>query len=286
MRTWKADETAEFDTFTLRAVVIMLWKRKGSKEDLDQYRRICFLAIISRILARIVSSLVLAYVEKMGLLNNCQWGFRANRATRDAVLILRIICELFGVFETRSENLGAAHRRRPRVKTTKKIRLLKRTFGDTQPFINLADIKEACPNVDRDPLWLTLKRIGVPSKPISIVDRLHSRTKYVIRLTTGTSDEYELQRGLREGCPSSSTFFIIHHDIPLSIVEQEVDVPTFASGRPTWRRGRNNESALSSEAPHDKYLGHWLRGRHENKREKKGQRRGEGHGTANTGRTL
>ena len=37
--------------------------------------------------------------------------------------------------------------------------------------------------------------IGVPSKPISIVDRLPSRAKFVIRLPTGTSDEYELQRG-------------------------------------------------------------------------------------------
>ena len=33
VRTWNADETAEFDALALRAVVIMLWKRKCSKED-------------------------------------------------------------------------------------------------------------------------------------------------------------------------------------------------------------------------------------------------------------
>ena len=91
-------------------------------------------------------------------------------------------------------------------KIAKKIQPVLRPYADTQPFIYVANIKKAFPKVDRDSLWHTLKRIGVPSKPISIVDRLHSRTKYVIRLSTGTSDEYELQRGLREGCPSC--FFI------------------------------------------------------------------------------
>ena len=38
--TRNADETADFEASTLRAVVIMLWERYGSKEDLDQYRGI------------------------------------------------------------------------------------------------------------------------------------------------------------------------------------------------------------------------------------------------------
>ena len=155
--TWNADETAEFETSTLRVVVVMLWKRKVSKEDFDQYLVVRFPAIISRILARNVGSRILAYFEKIGSLNNSQWGFRANKATRDAVLVLRIICELFGSSEPRIEKLEEAQRRRPRVKTAKSIQLLKRTFGDTQPCIHLADIKRAFPNVDRDSLRLTLK---------------------------------------------------------------------------------------------------------------------------------
>ena len=79
-------------------------------------------------------------------------------------------------------------------------------FCDTQPFTYLANIKKAFPSVDRDSLWVTLKRIGVPSKPISIVDR---RAKHVIKLPIGTSDEYELQRGLREICPSSTLLFTL-----------------------------------------------------------------------------
>ena len=64
VRAWSVDETDEFEASSLRSVVIVLW--------LDQYWVICLLAIISRILARIVGSRILAYVEKIGLLNNSQ----------------------------------------------------------------------------------------------------------------------------------------------------------------------------------------------------------------------
>ena len=68
-------------------------------------------------------------------------------------------------------------RRRVRAKVAEKIRLLKRTFADTQPFFYFPDIMKPCPNVDRDSLRRNLKRMGVLSKPTSIADRLHSRTK-------------------------------------------------------------------------------------------------------------
>ena len=110
MRTWSADETAEFEAPALRAVVIMLWKRKGSKEDLDQHRVICLLAIIGRVLPRVVGSRILAYVENIGLGSDSQRGFRANRATRDAALMLRIICELCGALQSRIEKLEETQR--------------------------------------------------------------------------------------------------------------------------------------------------------------------------------
>ena len=223
---------------------------KGSKEDLDQYRGTCPLVIISHILARVVCSRILAYVEKIGQLSNSQWAF-VRRATRDVVLIFRIICEFSGAPKSRSEQLEETQRRRPRAKIADKNSTpeenLLRTYN---PFIDLVDIKQAFPNIGRDSLWLTLKHIGVPSKPISIVDGLHSLTKFGIQLPTGTSDEYELQRGLREGCPSSSTLFIIiHQDIPVSINGKKVDGLTFAFGEKGGRRGRNTKSAFSGAAP-------------------------------------
>ena len=76
---------------------------------LDQYRVICFLAI-SSILPRIVGSKILVYVDNIGLLDNSQRGFRANKATMDAVRVLRIICELCGALQSRIEELEETQR--------------------------------------------------------------------------------------------------------------------------------------------------------------------------------
>ena len=53
-KMWHTPEGIEWELSTTRAVVIMLWKRKGSPDELDMYRGICLLAIISGILARIL----------------------------------------------------------------------------------------------------------------------------------------------------------------------------------------------------------------------------------------
>ena len=74
----------------------MLWKQKGRRDDLDNldnYRGICLLSIISRIVARIVSVRLRDWAERQGLFVAEQWGFRPHRSARDAILLFRIVCE-------------------------------------------------------------------------------------------------------------------------------------------------------------------------------------------------
>ena len=57
-------------------------------------RDICLLVIISRILARILGTRIARHLEETRQLQNFQWGFRAARGCRDAILVLRIMCEM------------------------------------------------------------------------------------------------------------------------------------------------------------------------------------------------
>ena len=93
-KMWHTPEGIEWELSTTRAIVIMLWKRKGSPDDLDMYRDICLLAIISRILARILGTRIARHLEATKQLQNFQWGFRAGRGCRDAILVPRIMCEM------------------------------------------------------------------------------------------------------------------------------------------------------------------------------------------------
>ena len=71
----------------------------------------------------------------------------------------------------------------------------------------LVDIKKAYPNVPRSLCWKVFRRLGVPA--------LHESTAYVVRTGNGDSEVYGLQRGLREGCPSSCQVYNIFHNVTL-----------------------------------------------------------------------
>ena len=55
-----------WDPVTTRGVVVLLWKNKGSRTDLDKYRGISLLSICSRILARVLAKRLARSAEKDG----------------------------------------------------------------------------------------------------------------------------------------------------------------------------------------------------------------------------
>ena len=52
---------------------------------------------------------------------------------------------------------------------------------------------------------------GAPESFIKICQGLHELTRYAVRIHGGVSSEYEADKGLREGCPSSPPFFNLYH---------------------------------------------------------------------------
>ena len=52
---------------------------------------------------------------------------------------------------------------------------------------------------------------GAPTPFIQVCKALHEHTKYQVRIHKGLSTEYEVDKGLREGCPSSPPLFNVYH---------------------------------------------------------------------------
>ena len=63
-------------------------------------------------------------------------------------------------------------------------------------------------------------RGGVPQKLVNLLATLHQSTKYVVRTAEGDSRVYTLNRGLREGCPSSCTAFNLGHNENLKAIKR------------------------------------------------------------------
>ena len=61
--------------------------QKGDKSDPNNYRGICLLPILSRIIGRILATRIRIWAEEMKLLDENQAGFRKGRSTADATQI-------------------------------------------------------------------------------------------------------------------------------------------------------------------------------------------------------
>jgi hypothetical protein len=91
-RMWAEPEG--WETLAHSGEVIALFKNKGTRESLDNYRGISLLSIISRVMARIIACRLTAHSEKHAIFRPDQWGFRPHRSTRDAILVARLLIEV------------------------------------------------------------------------------------------------------------------------------------------------------------------------------------------------
>ncbi|CAK0847212.1 unnamed protein product [Prorocentrum cordatum] len=180
----------------LRAVVILLFKNKCSLSYLDNYRGICLLSMLSRIVAKVAATRVSKWAEASGFHVREQWGNRKYHSTRDAVLVMRILFE-------ESTRVGTM-------------------VSDGSLAAVLVDVKKAFPNVPRALCWKVLTRLGVPPAMLNVLRGVHEQTFYVVRTGAGDASPYVLQRGLREGCPTSGILYTVFHNVVLWRLREEL----------------------------------------------------------------
>ena len=182
-------------------VIIPLFK-KGDKSDPNNYRGICLLPILSRILGRILATRIRKWAEEMKLLDENQAGFRTGRSTADAT-------QIFICFQEDS------------------IMLKNALDGQSQPILSreqlqafLLDLKKAYPRVSKPILWKILEKLKMPRSTISKLQDLYEFTEYKVRGHERDSSSFFPQRGLREGCPTSPVIFNIYHQAVMRVATE------------------------------------------------------------------
>jgi hypothetical protein len=61
---------------------------------------------------------------------------------------------------------------------------------------------------------------GVPEEMLQVIKGLHETTSYEVKGNTRRSQPYTLERGVREGCPSSCVIFNIYHSWVMTQVQE------------------------------------------------------------------
>ena len=126
------------NTLDISSKIAVLFK-KGSAMDCNNYRGLSLISHIGKVLERLIQNRLVKYVEEViHFIPENQNGFRSARSTIDSIFCSRIISSY----------------------CREKHNICIKCF---------VDLTKAYDKVDRDVLWLILKRIGVPDKLIEII---------------------------------------------------------------------------------------------------------------------
>ena len=176
--------TAHWPQSWLQATVIPLWKQKHPRSNKSNWRGVTLLSIGGKLISRIVASRLQQFSESF--MDEEQQGFRRNRGVDDVLQVSRRIAE--EVCSSRGQDT---------IKLT------------------LYDIEKAYPRINREALWTLLHKRGAPAPFIQVCQALHNHTQFHVKLEGTLSQNYEADRGLKEGCPSSPPLFNLYHQAVL-----------------------------------------------------------------------
>jgi exonuclease III len=171
-----------------RALIVPLFKGKGSARATTNHRPISLLSIPGKVYALILLHRVSDQVDSQLLESQC--AFRSNRGLSDATYTLRSImykCQRY-----------------------------------KQPlYLAFVDLRKAYDSIPRDALWRVLAAYGVEPKVIELLADLHTGTQAAVKLAGEHGDWFDIGRGVRQGCVIAPLLFNVFFDcvVRLSLAE-------------------------------------------------------------------
>ena len=162
----------------LLAVIIALFKNKGSVYDCENYRGISLLAIPSKVYSRIV-------IGRVGLVTDdrvldLQGAFAQGRGCADQIFVMRLIVEKY-------------------------------LEKDKRVYAVFVDLEKAYDRVDREDLWKVLRQYGVTGKLLEAVRSMYDGTSACVRDGV-LSDWFPIKSGVKQGCVMSPKLFNLYMD--------------------------------------------------------------------------
>ena len=168
-----------------RAIKVPI-KKKGVGDSFDEYRGVTLLSVAGKVFGMVVEARLRQFCESRGILSDSQFGFRAERACRDPLVILTEVLE-------------------------------RRQVGE-KLFLGFLDVAKAYPSVWRKGLWYRLWEVGVRGRMWRVLRTLYSKCEVAVRVGGQANDWYEEFVGVREGCVLSPLLYAIYiNDLPAEL---------------------------------------------------------------------
>jgi hypothetical protein len=162
------------------SLAIPLFK-SGDVNNPSNYRTIMINPLFAKLFGSMLENRISKWAEEGDKRAKGKVGFRPKHSTIDHSITLRNIIEK--VWEKKEE-----------------------------AFCCFVDFKKAFDTVPRDKLWHRMEELGVPIHLRAAIHRLYEEVKVKIRTSTGISESFRSDIGVKQGCPLSPTLFGLYID--------------------------------------------------------------------------
>ena len=154
---------------------IILWK--GNAKECSNYHTIALISYASKVMLKIFQARLQQYMNCE--IPDVQAGFRKRRGTRDQIANLRWIIEKAREFQ---KNI----------------------------YLCFIDYAKAFDCVDHNKLWKILREMGIPEHLTCLLRNLYSGQEATVRTGHGTTDWFQIGKGVCQGCILSSCLYNLH----------------------------------------------------------------------------
>ena len=172
----------------MRKSIFIPIAKKIKAENCTDYRTISLMSQITKLILKIIQQRISIRVEAE--ISRFQSGFRKGTGTREGIFHLRIICE----------------------------RALQ---VNMEVFACFIDYSKAFDCVKHDNLIHILKEIGVDNRDLKIIAGLYWQQSGSVRTEHGLSSEFQIKRGVRQGCVLSPSLFNLYVERIFKAVEDK-----------------------------------------------------------------
>jgi endonuclease/exonuclease/phosphatase family metal-dependent hydrolase len=173
-------------------------EKKANATDCGDYRTISLISHASKIMLRILTKRLEAKANEY--ISDNQFGFRKGCGTREALAVMRILCE-------------------------------RSLEYNNDIYICFIDFEKAFDRVDWKILLETLKDIGVDWRDRRMIKNLYMNQTAVIRIEDKESEPAEIGRGVRQGCLLSPLLFSIYAERMMKNTLEKCDEGIIVGGK-------------------------------------------------------
>jgi hypothetical protein len=164
---------------SLKHSIITPVYKGGDKDNINNYRPISVLPVLSKILERLLNNRLLEYLSKYNIISASQFGFRRGVSSEDAVVSLSSL--VTDQFDKGNKSLGV--------------------------FI---DLKKAFDTVSLSILEAKLEKIGVRGTQLAIFKDYLTNRKQRVKLGQYSGDDIGVSCGVPQGSVLGPTLFLVY----------------------------------------------------------------------------